>query len=199
MTLNQHFNKLLRDNRNDEQTAIEEMAKYVLNNYCLRTGNKRYWFTEIEFYYYTPDHRDPFSKRNPIKPQDTKFPEVDSDKLFFHYSGVDISFDSDESDKMKRQYGGILIRGIKSPDDEESVNGPLKVLCHLLNTAQRLGESLFTLTANKSPYTAEILSTTRYDLSNHGNDGEKLKYIDKLYRFYVKGTKGIKHNKTIKK
>lgn len=199
MTLNQHFNEFLRKNRNDEPAAINEMADYVLHNCCLQAGNKQYELTEIEFYYDTPNHPDPFCKRNPIKPQDTKFPEVDSDKLFFHYSGVDISFDSDDADKMKRQYGGILIRGIKSADGEEEFNGPLKVLCHLLNTTQQFGGSVLTLGTKKSPSTVEILSTERYGLSANKNDKEKLKFIAKPYRFYVKGTKGVKRAKTGKK
>ena len=197
MTLNQHFNEFLRKNGNDEHAAIKKMATYVLHNCCLQVGDKQYELTEIEFYYYAPGHEDPFCKRNPIKLQDTKFPKVDSDKLFFHYSGVDISFDSDDADKMKRQYGGILIRGIKSEDGEEEFNGPLKVLCHLLNTTQRFGGSVLTLGTKKTPSTVEILSTERYGLSAYEN--ERLKFIDNLYRFYVKGTKGVKRTKTGKK
>ena len=64
---------------------FKTLANLLLTQCEIVKGNFHYDFLEIEFYYYAPNHRDPFCKRNPIKPQDTKFPEVASDKLFFHY------------------------------------------------------------------------------------------------------------------
>lgn len=196
MTLNQHFNVFLKNNKNNEHTAMIEMADYIFKNCCLQAGDTPYWFTEIEFYYYAPNHRDPFCKRNPIKPQDTKFPEVASDKLFFHYSGVDISFDSPELDKMKRQYGGILIRGIKNPDEKGAVSGPLKVLCHLLNKTQQIKDGRLTLQLAPSPFSDTYKFIPRYGLSAPTGDNLKQKFVAKLYRFHLSQATGVKQAKT---
>lgn len=199
MTLNQHFNDFLKDSNNNEHTAMSKMADYVFKNYCLQAGDTPYWFTEIEFYYYSPEHPDPFCKRNPHRAQDTKSPGVASDKLFFHYSGVDISFDSDEADKMKRQYGGILIRGIQNPNEKDAVSGPLKVLCHLLNKTQQTKEGRLTLQLAPSPFTDTYKSIPRYGLSAPAGDEAKQKYIAEPYRFHLSRATGVKQAKTGKK
>lgn len=194
MTLNLYFNELLKKNKNNVQKAISEMATYVLDNYCLHVGDKKYWFTEIEFYYYAENHKDPFCKRNPLKPQDTKCAEIDSNKLFFHYSGIDISFDNTEKNKTKHQYGGILIRGIKSQDRKVDISGPLKVLFYLLNETQQSDGCSLKLCTEVSPFREENKAISRYGLSAK-DDKDKLKFITMPYRFHLKSAKGIKQVK----
>ncbi len=194
MTLNEQF--YVFKPQIDIQKAFDDMARYIFERISLQAGAKEYLFTEIEFYYYSPQHkhRDPFCKRNPVHARETQCPEIPSDKLFFHYSGVDICFDN--KDRSKQEYGGILIRGIKEAraDGTNFINGPLKTLCRLLNDAQQTGDVRICLKKAKTPRMLEHApkSSARIGLKAPLGDAEKQKYKKKKYRYYLPDTKGIK-------
>ena len=197
MTLNQHFNDLLKDSKN-MCAVFKEMADLLFATYCFEAGDKKYFFTEIEFYYHSKDHPDPFCKRTPQNSSKLFCPEVPSDNLFFHYSGIDISFDNDEKDKTKHQYGGILVRAIESADGKEAVNGPLKVMTLLLNAARQKEGVRLVLKEEARQYVPKpSLCRGRFGLT--ANDGAKRDYVDRPYRYYLPGTKGVKAEKLTKK
>ena len=199
MTLNQHFNNLLPGHKN-MCAVFQEMADLLFAKYCIEAGEKKYWFTEIEFYYYDEGHPDPFCKRTPQKSSKLFCPEVPSDNLFFHYSGIDISFDNDEKDKTKHQYGGILVRAIESADGKEAVNGPLKVMTLLLNAARQKEGVRLALKEEARPYVPKpSLCRGRFGLTAPKNDGAKRDYVDRPYRYYLPGIKGVKAEKSTKK
>ena len=82
---------------------FEELAKILFNEYEIIKRGIHYDFLEIEFYFFNSNHKDDATYERTIK----------EGRWFFHPSGVDISFDSDES---KGYYGGVLIRSIKRKD-----------------------------------------------------------------------------------
>lgn len=98
----------------DGQYAVffQSIANDLLNHVLVAKGEKLYEIIEIEFYLFTPKHPDVIT-----------YPRhIDGGQWFFHQSGVDLSFKSDDT-----IFGGILIRGIREHKDGATpVIGPLK-------------------------------------------------------------------------
>lgn len=84
-------------------------------NYVITTDKTLYEIIEIEFYLYTPEHRDVIT-----------YPRIiDEGRWFFHQSGVDITFRS-----INGIFGGILIRGLRK-NSGEYIGGPQKCVVEL--------------------------------------------------------------------
>ena len=121
----------LLDGKKDIETKFGELADSLLKHVSIQKGDKEYWMTDIEFYFYSSNHKDIITyPRN-----------CEAGQWFFHPSGVDISFESkidtkEKSSTQKRKpyltdtsvFGGILIRGIKIAKVDNSVND--KTLCY---------------------------------------------------------------------
>lgn len=87
------------------QDRFTELAKYLFFNCYLLVGDKKFYFTELEFYYYdkqAPKLQDPFclclEDQQPGKPE---YP------FCFHTHGMDIVIGAPQA------YGGVLVRGLK--------------------------------------------------------------------------------------
>src|SRR5262245_3096626 len=103
------------------------MAHQLLNGCRLLAGGEPHRFTEIEFYYLSPDHPDPFPHSDPI--------QRDKGLWYFHksrgefrtgsFKGVDLTFGHGKNT------GGILIRGIETPEGV-LVDGPSLTVDYLL-------------------------------------------------------------------
>lgn len=91
---------------------FQSIADDLLNHVLIAKGDKLYEIIEIEFYLFSPKHPDVIT-----------YPRhIDGGQWFFHQSGVDLSFKSNDT-----VFGGILIRGIREhKDDATPVVGPLK-------------------------------------------------------------------------
>ena len=94
-----------------------------MGDYVIRKGNKSYAIVEIEFYFYSPNHRDFITY-----PRNTE-----SGMWYFHNSGVDLTFksqgvESPNKDNKKTYnaqnatFGGILIRGLYDLDNNNTEN-----------------------------------------------------------------------------
>jgi hypothetical protein len=62
-----HLSKHLKvdDSCSDFGARFAEIARFLLNNVDLIVGNKkRYRFAELEFYYTSPNHPDPFTHQS---------------------------------------------------------------------------------------------------------------------------------------
>ena len=98
----------------DHYAYFKEIAKLLMNQCVIAKGDIYYEIVEIEFYLYSPDHQDVI-----VYPR-----KLSAGQWFFHQSGVDLTFESND-----KQFGGILIRGIKrltpNPDYD---NRPLLIL-----------------------------------------------------------------------
>ena len=90
---------------------FKNIAEILMNKCVISKRGVDYEIIEIEFYLYTSNHQDVIT-----------YPRViDHGQWFFHISGVDLSFKSNES-----QFGGILIRGLRKMDDNSQIFGPQK-------------------------------------------------------------------------
>jgi 3-methyladenine DNA glycosylase Mpg len=104
------------------------IAERLLNSSQLLVGGKPYRLVEIEFYYWSPTHPDPFTHRDPI--------QFDIGHWYFHrtrgvyrggsFKGLDLTFGHDDAS------GGILIRGLETPEGK-LIDGPSLCVDHLLD------------------------------------------------------------------
>ena len=131
---------------NEFQKYFDDIAKYIFGNVAVVIGDSNskqinYYLEEIEFYYNngkiseeeftftTKKGEEKKGKKNYFSC--TYKRERDAKQLFWHYSGVDICFQSDET-----CYGGLLIRSLtKEYDNEvkELIAGPLRCSNELIN------------------------------------------------------------------
>lgn len=107
---------LLKDGVSGLKNKFDEIAKILLTQTKIVKDSQEYYITDIEFYLYCQGHEDIITyPRN-----------CDAGMWFFHNSGVDISFKSeniefrDSGSALRAVYpndetffGGILLRGIK--------------------------------------------------------------------------------------
>lgn len=104
------------------------MAEGLLNGSRLLVGRQPYRLVEIEFYYWSKAHPDPFTHRNPI--------QFHIGHWYFHrthgvyrggsFKGLDLTFGHRDAS------GGILIRGLETPDGQR-IDGPSLCVDHLLD------------------------------------------------------------------
>ena len=110
----------------DINKRFKKIAETLMGNYIIKKGEKKYAFTEIEFYLYTNSHQDYITY-----PRKTTV-----GNWWFHPSGVDITFGSSDieisyDEKGKEivslydnpQFGGILIRGLYNIPSHENKEG----------------------------------------------------------------------------
>jgi hypothetical protein len=126
----------------DLKKKYEELANILLNEVVIKKGECLYWITDIEFYLYTPKHKDIITyPRN-----------CEAGQWFFHNSGVDISFESKVGTAVKEKtkkrmahltedsaFGGILIKAIEPAWVEDSKDGAITDL----KGPQKLCDELF--------------------------------------------------------
>lgn len=134
------FSELNQNNPNDLiffQNTCSNIARDLFNKYCIKCGNRTFYFAEVEFYYFDQTR---FNKDwNNV----TYERKEAAGKLFYHLSGVDICFKSDlKKDKNKQKIGyggGILIRSLweKTGNDKRIVTvGPLTCVNKILNACK---------------------------------------------------------------
>jgi hypothetical protein len=107
------------------QEQFEKVAHILLNEFILVISGKQYRLFEIEFYYHSPIHPDPFVHRH--SQQLTRGRWYFHKKGFISLSGICRGVDLSFGDKTTKTYGGILIRGIVNPENQKDyVYGPAK-------------------------------------------------------------------------
>ena len=124
-------------NASNVQETFKEIAKKLFKNYCIQCGEKKYYFAEIEFYYYT--EKSPKTDSNNCNWQGVTYDRKKKvGDLFYHLSGCDICFDSElkksENKKGKKvgYGGGILIRSLVDEDNNVTA-GPMICVNQMLN------------------------------------------------------------------
>jgi 3-methyladenine DNA glycosylase Mpg len=107
---------------------FSRIAHHLLNGCSLVVGRQPHRLVEIELYYWSPAHPDPFTHRDPI--------QFHIGHWYFHrthsvyrggsFKGLDLTFgDGDTS-------GGVLIRGLEKPDGT-LIDGPSLCVDYLLD------------------------------------------------------------------
>lgn len=120
------------------QNSFTSIAQTLMGKYVVKKGNNRYAIIEIEFYLYSNAHQDYI-----VYPRN-----IEVGRWFFHQSGVDLTFESNNIHITKNkegkkivtlgsnpQFGGILIRGLyklnPTKDEEPYLFGPQKCVNEL--------------------------------------------------------------------
>lgn len=128
MTIDQltaFFSNPVKDN-------FDTIAEEIINGFQIYKDGSLYSFAEIEFYYYGEDQKDSHTYIRKCKAMD----------WFFHYSGVDIAFETKYDDKNTPcQFGGVLIRSIikhVKGEKDEVIAGPLRCQQEIFNGIKEL-------------------------------------------------------------
>lgn len=154
----------------DIQTKFENIADQLMKEFCILSGEKKYYFAELEFYYYDKKKFKEVWNEKTYPRDDRK-----AGDLFFHYSGFDICF---ESCFRKGKFGGILIRSLidVAKRDNRFVTGPLLCLNEILNACAKAREwpKIIELTAEEKQSQNKdcIISKpiARYGISYNGKE-----------------------------
>lgn len=135
----EELKKLLTDpfdgKRTDEiAKTVENIAKTLFCDYYIDCNGTKFYFAEIEFYYWQDDELDKGFNQEWNR---VTYPrESEAGKLLYHLSGVDICFNSyykkKENPEGPAKFGGILIRSIR--DEAGNVTaGPWNCMLKILN------------------------------------------------------------------
>ncbi len=156
-------------NLSDLQQYFDEVASYLFHHVGIIAGKDIFTFVEVEFYYYK---KGVFNGRlfNCTYPRSRS-----AGQFFWHYSGIDICFDSDEE---KEIFGGILIRSLMK-NGKEIIAGPMRCSDEIMNSCvnelPRLDESL------NNPC-EELKQTIRFGIAaDKEQSGQRLQFC-----YYVK-------------
>ena len=123
------FDSLSKGEEKEFQHECALIAQKLFDNYYILCGDAKYYFAEIEFYYYEKGKWDDKWNKVTYARDDHK-----AGDLLYHLSGIDICFES-HYDNCNAKFGGILIRAIK--DEEEVITaGPLTCKDEILNACK---------------------------------------------------------------
>ena len=166
------------------KVSLPRLQKNLFKKFCIQCGARRYYFAEIEFYYYDKDDKNGLDKNWNEKtyPRNNK----NAGDLYFHYSGVDICFDSSFE---KGRFGGILIRSLKD-DSGKFITGPSVCMLEILNASSKDWPRLETLKENEEYKDFMFCNKpiARYGITykDKGLEDESLCFYDqKLYDKYI--------------
>lgn len=160
--------------------------KTWLNSHVLVICGVEHRITEVELYYYSKEHPDPFTHCHPD--------QLTYGKFVFHragnkqgakykggsFKGLDISLGNGTN------YGGLLIRSLLRLDTNISISGPSNCVEYILELHGEL--SLETLTPDivlesKELKEYEVLACPRIGLTLLKDIDRRKSYLSKLYRY----------------
>lgn len=152
---------------NETEDEFARIAQTLFDNYAIKTHNALYRLTEIEFYWNSSNHVDNSTYKR-------KHVSLKSGDWFFHYSGVDIALENEETGG----YGGILIRSVYNIKNKTPITGPMVCAMKLFSETNAFSQSIKTqiipYTFNKS----NITKRPRIGLGENAreNGADKLNY-----------------------
>ena len=166
---------IIRETKIESAENFSSLASEIIKNYCIVCSDKMYRFAEIEFYYY--------DKNNNLLDEEWNhrtYPRTEkkAGDLFFHYSGVDICFDSNFGEGC---FGGILIRSLFDEEKHRYITGPLLCANEILNTCS--SKKVWPRIEQAEERACEIDTTTRYGIYD-----VRLCYFDKKIKENLKNT-----------
>ena len=107
---------VLSINEENSDEICQEISYKLMCEYQLNIDNNLFNITELEFYVYSSDHKDPYVHKKELQKEFGKFYVHQKDG---NYGGIDITF----GDIEKEIYCGVLIRGLKS-ENGRFLSGP---------------------------------------------------------------------------
>ena len=154
-------------NKSNIQQYFNEVADYLFHNIAIQAGEDIFTFLEIEFYYYKNGELEG-SLFNCTYPRTREVGQ-----FFWHYSGIDICFESNEEEQT---FGGILIRSLKK-NDQEIIAGPMCCSNELMNCCYK---ELPILIDKETIFENNLESTIRYGIeADKGQEEMKFCYYIK--------------------
>ena len=148
------------------------VAENLLRKGMITVDHRKYLLTEIEFYYWSENHPDPYVHKHPN--------QLKTGLWYFHDVGQDLTFGSNGS------YGGILLRAIASQDLVNYVDGPVKTFDEIFNSELVLDrEHTFRIDLSDKPLLeqeVEISDFPRVGMYPKGRDHDE-QYLFKPYRY----------------
>jgi len=170
----------LNTHKNIEE-QFENIARQLLSKYLIRIKECCYKINEIEFYYYSKTHPDPYVHRheNQLKKACWYFHKKEGT-----FKGLDITFGNGFC------YGGILIRSLETLYNSYCVPGPSKVVDEILvlhgcKKVKELLNSKIALSLDvikENTPVEEIYKGKRVGLNLKKEDSDGY-FINKKYRF----------------
>ncbi|MBN1184308.1 MAG: hypothetical protein JXB49_18605 [Bacteroidales bacterium] len=165
--INQRMNARSFNADNSLEKHFNTVAYLIMNHSILEIDKNSYRLTEIEFYFYNEDfHEDPYIHKHRL--------QLMTGQWYFHGSGLDITFGDGKN------YGGILIRGIKSltGDENSFISGPLNVVQEIFSSFGNIGikDHLFRIIETNDIPSEDIVKSTRVGLKEKEPTGFKEKY-----------------------
>ena len=165
------------------ESYFYELAKFLMSNFVIEKGDCIYEFADIEFYYYSPLHKDI-----------TTYPRhMEAGRFFFHNSGVDVTFQSvkylDEKELIDpeiSEFGGILIKGLNKREKDGKLTkiiGPLKCVEALwdeFNALER-DEREYPVIVYREVETDEIIAKKRHYKVEENKKIAKVTSLNKQY------------------
>ena len=175
--MNQEQLKDFLKNPNKEQ--FDTVANEIINGFQICKGDIRYSFAEVEFYYYGEDQQD----------RHTYIRKCHAMDWFFHYSGVDIAFETKQEGSELLQFGGILIRSIIKHEvgkKDEIVAGPLRCQQEIFNGCKEIP----TIEVKPERSNHEIGKNLRYGITD---DEYEYRYfiIDEDFEWNCRTTRAV--------
>lgn len=158
-------------NCKDYNEKFEKLATYLIKNVVLVINKKDYQICELEFYLKSNDHPDAFTHGDADQQVKGKF--------YFHrqnggsykggtYKGLDITFKNKGNDK--KSYNGALVRSIYDLTNQKLIEGPCRVVDHILSKTKH--ESISSLVEE------QLKSTKQKDiLQVQKTNGKSLLYL----------------------
>ena len=155
----------------ESEKEFENIAQELLNNYAIQNHDSIYRLTEIEFYWTSPNHKDYSTyQRKHVDPKHGDW--------FFHYSGVDIAL----KNEIIGGFGGILIRGVYSLNEDKNYKGPMVCAMKLFSGTSAFEESIKTKIIEYKFSKVKVQKSERVGLGENA----KQSGTDKLkYRFFI--------------
>jgi agmatine/peptidylarginine deiminase len=139
--------KMMTLDASDIEAQFEQIAQMLFESFAIQKGKTKYLFKEIEFYFYSNNHRDIIT-----------YPRISKPLCFYknEFGGIDLNFDSrigivDNADKRKKTkkyilddnacFGGILIRQLIriSEEGRDVIRGPLACADELFKREEATG------------------------------------------------------------
>lgn len=163
------------DINQDLVEQFDRIAKELFNELEFVVNRNIFFLTEIEFYVYNKKvHADPFVHKHDL--------QLKSNAWYFHGSGIDITI----GDKASETYGGVLLRGLKSVNGNETnyYDGPLVILREVFRCLQfkKVNQTFGLIRGGLK--NDEIYKSTRIGLESK-NEKEREEYKRKLYRYLI--------------
>jgi hypothetical protein len=129
-----HLLKEISDcKRTDYQVAFGEAAELLINTVELVAGDTRYTIKELEFYFFSSEHKDPFMHgvERHYRFGEWYFHRFKTSETYTHTRrGLDLTFGNSETECP----GGILIRGIQEVGEDKAIVGPSKTVSELMHS-----------------------------------------------------------------